>query len=422
MSFSQSCIHALGFLMERKSEMKEQLRTVEKAIEAIRAGKMVIVTDDEDRENEGDLICAAEKITPELINFMATHGKGLICVPMEAGQLTKLGLSRMVPEGENDDLFGTAFMDSVDATTNGVTTGISAHDRAATIQVMIDENSRPADLRKPGHIFPLQAVSGGVLRRLGHTEAAVDLARLAGLKPAGVICEILREDGQMARRPELEEFGRKFDIPLTTVAALIQYRQHTETLVKLVRTVKMPTAFGDFTLKLFHSYMDDEYHIALVMGEPEKQESALVRIHSECLTGDVFHSRRCDCGTQLENAMKLVAEEGVGVVVYMRQEGRGIGLVHKMHAYELQEQGMDTVEANIHLGFAADLRDYGGGAQILQALGLSKIRLLTNNPRKVDGLGHFGLEIIERVPIVIECNEHNARYLETKKLKMGHIL
>lgn len=401
--------------------MNTAFNTVDEAVEAISNGEMVIVTDDENRENEGDLICAAEKITPEIINFMARFGRGLICVPMEKAQLAHVGLSRMVPEGESD-LFGTAFMDSVDATINGVTTGISAHDRAETIKVLINENSKPTDLRRPGHIFPLEAVEGGVLRRPGHTEAAVDLARMAGCKPAGVICEILREDGQMARLPELLEFAKDHKLRIISVAALIQARRRNEKLVHLVRTVKMPTDYGEFKLRLYHSYIDDAYHIALVMGEPEKSDSALVRIHSECLTGDVFRSQRCDCGSQLEKAMKKIAEEGEGVLLYMRQEGRGIGLVHKMHAYALQEEGMDTVEANIHLGFDADLRDYGSGAQILQDLGLHRIRLMTNNPRKVEGLEHFGLVIAERVPVVMECSTHNEFYLSTKKSKMGHLL
>ena len=399
----------------------EGFSSVEEAVETIRAGRMVIVSDDEQRENEGDLICAAEKVTPDIINFMARHGRGLVCVPMEKEALKRLGLSRMVPRGENDQ-FGTAFMDSVDATVRGVTTGISAHDRAATIQVLIDENSGPSDLRRPGHVFPLEAVHGGVLRRPGHTEAAVDLARMAGLNPAGVICEILREDGQMARLPELREFSRAHDIPLVSVAAIIRHRRRTEKLVTLVQTVDLPTAYGKFKLKLYHSSLDDLDHLALIMGQPEKQEAALVRIHSECLTGDVFRSARCDCGDQLDFAMRAVAREGHGVVLYMRQEGRGIGLVHKLHAYALQEKGMDTVEANIHLGFDADLRDYGSGAQILADLGLHQIRLMTNNPRKVEGLEHFGLSIRERIPIQVACTEHNERYLKTKKDKMGHIL
>ncbi len=409
--------------MKKTEEKRESqgFSTVEEAVEAIRSGGIVIVSDDEQRENEGDLVCAAEKVTPEIINFMARHGRGLVCVPMEKEALKRLGLARMVPRGEND-AFGTAFMDSVDATVRDVTTGISAHDRSATIQVLIDENSRPSDLRRPGHVFPLEAVQSGVLRRPGHTEAAVDLARLAGLNPSGVICEILRDDGQMARLPELKEFSKQHEIPLVSVAAIIKYRRRTEKLVNLVQCVDMPTAYGQFKLKLYHSTLDDLHHLALIMGEPEKQESALVRIHSECLTGDVFKSARCDCGEQLDHAMREVAKEGHGVVLYMRQEGRGIGLVHKIHAYALQEKGMDTVEANIHLGFDADLRDYGSGAQILADLGLHNIRLMTNNPRKVEGLEQFGLSIRERLPIKAVCTAHNERYLKTKKDKMGHLL
>ena len=395
--------------------------TIETALEKLRGGGMIIVTDDEQRENEGDLVCAAEKVTPEIINFMVTYGRGLICVPMEKEPLRKLGLSRMVPRGEHD-LFGTAFMDSVDATVRGVTTGISAQDRATTIQVLIDPQSKAADLRRPGHIFPLEAVEDGVLRRPGHTEASVDLTRLAGLNPSGVICEILRDDGHMARLPELMAFSKKHKLPIVSVASLIKYRRRTEKLVQLLQTVDMPTSYGRFTLKLYHSRLDNLDHLALVMGEPEKQSSALVRIHSECLTGDVFHSERCDCGRQLDYAMKEVAGVGHGVILYMRQEGRGIGLVHKLHAYALQEKGMDTVEANIHLGFDADLRDYGSGAQILADLGLHSIQLMTNNPRKVEGLEQFGLHIEKRIPINVGCTVHNKKYLETKKNKMGHML
>jgi 3,4-dihydroxy 2-butanone 4-phosphate synthase/GTP cyclohydrolase II len=339
---------------------------------------------------------------------------------MEQEQLARLGLSRMVSVGEGDR-FGTAFMESVDAREN-VTTGISAHDRARTVEVLINRQSGPGDLTRPGHLFPLQAVEGGVLRRPGHTEAAVDLMRIAGMNPSGVICEILREDGQMARTPELLQFAAEHGLKIISVADLMTYRQLNEKHVTLEREVRMPTLYGDFKLKLYYSFLDDMHHIALVMGQPAEQPSALVRIHSECLTGDVFGSMRCDCGSQLHVAMEHIAREGHGVLLYMRQEGRGIGLAHKIHAYALQEEGMDTVEANIHLGFPADIREYGSGAQILADLGLHKIRLMTNNPRKINGLERFGLTIIERVSIVIPCSTHNEVYLSTKKQKLGHLL
>ncbi|NCD32112.1 MAG: bifunctional 3,4-dihydroxy-2-butanone-4-phosphate synthase/GTP cyclohydrolase II [Spartobacteria bacterium] len=395
---------------------------IDDIILAIHDGEMVVMADDENRENEGDIICAADKITPEIINFMTKHARGLICVPLDSIYTKRLKLGRM-NKNDGGDLYGTAFMDSVDAATDDVTTGISAYDRFRTVQVLVDDHSNTSDLRRPGHMFPLEAVEGGVLRRPGHTEAAVDLARLAGLNPAGVICEIMQEDGEMARLPQLIEFAREHGLKIGSVEELIYHRRRTEMLVKKVRKVQMPTEFGDFDLHLYYSYLDDCHHLALVMGEPEKDEKgALVRIHSECLTGDVFGSRRCDCGTQLHRAMQAVADEGCGVVLYMRQEGRGIGLEHKIAAYELQEQGLDTVEANIHLGFDADLRDYGSGAQILEDLGLHKIRLMTNNPGKIEGLEHFGLEIVERVSIIVQCSEHNERYLSTKKEKMGHLL
>ncbi len=393
---------------------------LDEVIEAFARGELVVVTDDENRENEGDLIVAAERADDEAVNFMATHGKGLICVAMTGARLDALGISRMATRGKGD-AFSTAFMESVDAAQN-ITTGISAHDRAETIRVLVQEGSARSDLVSPGHTFPLAAVEGGVLRRAGHTEAAVDLARLAGLKPAGVICEILREDGKMARLPELREFAASHGLKMTSVADLIAYRQGREKLVRFVRAVKLPTDCGEFALKLYESLVDGEHHVALVRGDITKAENVLVRVHSECLTGDVFHSMRCDCGNQLHEAMHMVADEGCGVVLYMRQEGRGIGLANKIHAYELQEEGLDTVEANEKLGFGADLRDYGVGAQILVDLGLHNVRLVTNNPRKIIGLEGHGLNIVERVPIVCQPSEHNERYLQTKKERLGHML
>ena len=393
---------------------------IEDVLSAIRAGEMVVVTDDERRENEGDLVMAAEHATDRAVNFMATHGRGLICVALTHERLHKLRIDRMATRHSGDP-FRTAFMESVDAR-QGVTTGISAHDRARTIAVLIDEASTEEDLVSPGHLFPLEAMEGGVLRRAGHTEASVDLARLAGCQPAGVICEILREDGSMARLPELCEFARQRGLKMTCVADLIAYRRRTERLVKCLRSIQFPTEFGVFQLKLYESSLERDHHVALVLGHPEQQPSALVRVHSECLTGDVFHSMRCDCGNQLHRAMEMIGAEGHGVILYMRQEGRGIGLANKIHAYELQDSGLDTVEANERLGFEADLRDYGVGAQILGDLGLRRIRLLTNNPRKIVALEGYGLEIVERMPIVCESNPHSARYLQTKKEKLGHML
>jgi len=376
--------------------------------------------DDESRENEGDIVVAAEKATEKAIAFMARFGRGLICVAMARERLAQLNISKMV-SSHDTDTFHTAFMESVDARKN-VTTGISAHDRAVTIKTLVTDNTTPDDLLRPGHVFPLEAQAGGVLKRAGHTEASVDFARLAGLKPAAVICEILQDDGRMARLPDLRLFAKKHGLKLISVADLIAYRRRREKLVELIRTVDMPTEFGTFFLKLYRSIPDNEFHIALVMGEPEKSKIALVRVHSQCLTGDVFGSLRCDCGLQLRMAMKMVADERAGVVLYMRQEGRGIGLEKKIHAYALQEQGLDTVEANEHLGFPPDLRDYGIGAQILNDLGLKKIRLLTNNPKKVIGLEGYGIQIVERVPVIIDSNKYNENYLKTKKKKMGHWL
>ena len=394
--------------------------SIDEAVDVLRRGEMIVVVDDEKRENEGDLVAAAEKITPDIINFMAKYGRGLICVAMEGDRLAKLGLSRMVPVDEGDQ-FRTAFMQSVDAR-QGVTTGISAYDRARTIQVLVGDHSAPEDLIRPGHVFPLEAVEGGVLRRTGHTEASVDLVREAGLKPAGVICEILQEDGKMARLPELLKFAARHKLPIVSIADLVACRRRKEKLVQLERKVQLPTDAGLYELYLYKSLLDEKHHLALVMGNPAGQPSTLVRVHSECLTGDVFGSLRCDCGLQLRASMQLVAAEGHGVILYMRQEGRGIGLAKKIHAYELQEDGLDTVEANEQLGFEADLRDYGIGAQILADLRLHKIRLITNNPKKMIGLKGYGLEIVERVPLVFPSTAHNERYLETKKTKLGHWL
>lgn len=399
---------------------KDVFDPIEDVIKAFRNGEIIVMTDDEDRENEGDLVCAAEKTTPEVINFMITHARGLVCVPMDEEYLSRLGLSHMVP-AHSSDKYHTAFMDSVDVR-KGTTTGISASDRSKTVLALIDENSQAADFIKPGHLFPLKAMPGGVLERAGHTEGTVDFARICGMKPAGVICEVLSEDGGMARVPELRKFATKHNLKMTAVSEVIKYRYTHEQLVHLEREVNMPTEAGAFRLKLYSSIVDNKDHLALVCGSPESGKIPLVRVHSECLTGDVFHSQRCDCGAQLETAMHEVQKHGYGAIVYMRQEGRGIGLAKKIHAYELQEQGMDTVEANVHLGFGADLRDYGIGAQILTNLGMTKINLLTNNPDKIQGLDKYGIDVNERLPLVLPTSEHNDRYITTKREKLGHIL
>jgi len=399
---------------------KYKFNTIEEAIEEIRAGRMVILVDDEDRENEGDLCMAAEKITPEAINFMAKYGRGLICLSLTPERVEELQLPMMTTE--NTSPYGTALTVSIEAR-KGVTTGISAHDRATTILTAIDPRTRPEDLARPGHVFPLRARPGGVLQRAGQTEGSVDLARLAGLYPAGVICEIMNDDGTMARVPQLMEFAKKHKLKIVTVKDLIEYRMRKERLVKRIADVKLPTRYGgEFRAIAYENIVDDNVHIALVKGEITPDEPVLVRVHSECLTGDVFGSGRCDCGDQLHRAMEMIAEEGKGIVLYMRQEGRGIGLANKLRAYELQDQGLDTVEANIQLGFKPDLRDYGIGAQILVDLGAKKLRLMTNNPRKIIGLEGYGLQIVERVPIEVKPHEKNINYLRTKKKKLGHLL
>ena len=399
--------------------MRTAFDTIEGVIEDLRKGQIVIVVDDADRENEGDLILAAEHATAESVNFMAKFGRGLICVPTTADRLQQLGVERMVVQ--NRETFKTDFQVSVDAA-RGITTGISAADRARTIQVMADPTAVPDDLVQPGHVFPLRAKRGGVLQRAGHTEAAVDLVKLAGCRPIGVICEIMSEDGSMARLPELMDFAHRHGLKICTIEELIKYRRTREKLVERLEVVRMPTDYGNFDLHLYRSKVDGQHHLALVQGDVAGKKNVLVRVHSECLTGDVFGSKRCDCGPQLHQAMRQVADAGRGVVVYMRQEGRGIGLAPKIKAYKLQEQGYDTVEANRKLGYGMDLREYGLGAQILCDLGLKTIRLLTNNPKKVVGLEGYGLEIIEQVPIRVQPNEHNARYLKTKREKLGHLL
>ena len=400
------------------SEIK--LNTIEEAIDDIKNGKVIIVVDDEDRENEGDFITAARNVTPEIINFMATHGRGLICAPLVEDRCDELGLELMV--NDNNSLHSTPFTVSIDLIGNGCTTGISVHDRAKTIQALIDPATKYEDFAKPGHIFPLRARRGGVLRRTGHTEATIDIARLAGFEPAGVLVEIMNEDGTMARLPELVKIAERFDLKIISIADLVAYRMRTETLIRKEEIVAMPTAYGDFELHAYEQKTTGEVHMALVKGSWKEGEPVMVRVHSSCATGDIFGSCRCDCGPQLHKAMEQVDKEGKGVILYMNQEGRGIGLLNKLKAYKLQEQGLDTVEANEKLGFSMDNRDYGVGAQILHDLGISKIRLLTNNPTKRIGLIGYGLEIVENIPIEIEPNRHNLFYLQTKKNKMGHDL
>jgi 3,4-dihydroxy 2-butanone 4-phosphate synthase/GTP cyclohydrolase II len=395
------------------------LDSIESVIADLGKGRMVIVVDDADRENEGDLIMAADCVTPAAVNFMARHGRGLICVPTSYERLKQLGIEQMV--AQNTESFRTDFQVSVDAA-KGISTGISAADRALTIKTMAMPTAVPEDLVQPGHVFPLRAKPGGVLQRAGHTEAAVDLVTLAGHRPMGVICEIMADDGSMARLPELQRFAKKHKLKICSIEALIQHRRTREKLVERIETIKMPTAYGDFILHLYRSKTDGQNHVALVKGDVAGKKNVLVRVHSECLTGDVFGSCRCDCGPQLHQAMRLIAAAGQGVIVYMRQEGRGIGLASKIKAYKLQERGYDTVEANLKLGYGMDLREYGLGAQILADLGLKTISLLTNNPRKVVGLEGYGLEIVKQLPIKIRANPHNEKYLRTKREKLGHLL
>ena len=392
--------------------------SIESAIEEMKSGKLVVVVDDEDRENEGDFIVAAKAATPQVINFMSKHGRGLICAALLEDRCDELDLELMV--NNNTALHETAFTVSVDLLGHGCTTGISAHDRAKTIQALIDPATKPADLGKPGHIFPLRAKKGGVLRRAGHTEAAIDLARLAGFEPAGVLVEIMNEDGSMARLPELIEVARKFDFKIISIKDLIEYRIKTDSLIEQIVSVDMPTRFGHFKLIAFREKLSSNEHLALIKGEWKPNEPLMVRVHSSCFTGDILGSLRCDCGEQLHAAMKMVEKEGKGAILYMNQEGRGIGLLNKLKAYKLQEQGMDTVEANLHLGFQMDQRDYGVGAQILRHLGINKLKLITNNPKKRVGLIGYGLEVVENIPIEITPNPHNEKYLQTKRDKLGH--
>lgn len=400
--------------------MEFKLNTIEEAIEEIKNGKVIIVVDDEDRENEGDFLTAARNVTPEIINFMATHGRGLICAPLVEDRCDELGLQLMVRD--NSATYETPFTVSVDLIGHGCTTGISASDRSKTVKALIDPTIRPEELGKPGHIFPLRAKKGGVLRRAGHTEAAIDLSRLAGFEPAGLIVEILNEDGSMARLPQLIEIATKFDLKIVSIEDLIKYRIKNESLIERVVDVKMPTTYGDFDLIAYQERNTGQEHLALIKGKWDKDEPVLVRVHSSCMTGDIFGSCRCDCGPQLHKAMEMIESEGKGAIIYMNQEGRGIGMMNKLRAYKLQEEGYDTLEANLKLGFKGDERDYGIGAQIIRDLGISKMRLMSNNPTKRTGLVGYGLEIIENVPLEIESNKHNELYLKTKRDKMGHTL
>lgn len=396
------------------------LNTIEEAIEDIKAGKVIIVVDDEDRENEGDFVTAARNATPEVINFMATHGRGLVCAPLTRERCEELDLHPMV--GQNTAVYETNFTVSVDLQGYGCTTGISASDRSKTIKALIDPNIDPKELGRPGHIFPLIAMDGGVLRRTGHTEATVDLARLAGFEPAGVLVEILKEDGEMARLPDLMEVAKRFDLKIISIEDLIEYRLKNDSLIQEEVAVHMPTEYGDFQMKAFTQKNTGEQHLVIYKGEWNEEEPILVRVHSSCVTGDIFGSCRCDCGPQLHKAMEMIQKEGKGAIVYMNQEGRGIGLINKLHAYNLQENGVDTVDANIQLGFKADLRDYGVGAQILRYMGVTKMRLMSNNPTKRAGLVGYGLEVVENVPIEIEANPYNEEYLKTKRDRMGHTI
>ena len=400
---------------------EEEFQPIEQAIQDIREGKLIVLVDSPDRENEGDLVIAAQFADAAAINFMATHARGLICVPLEEENLKRLELEQMVMAGKNTEGQRTAFTVSVDAT-DGITTGISAPDRARTIQVLCDEAARPDDLVRPGHIFPLRAARGGSLRRAGHTEASVDLARLAGLKPAAVICEIMKDDGTMARVPDLKEFARRHNLGMYTIEDLIRYRRKHDLLIRREAVSRLPTAFGEFDIHAFSTTIDDKVHVALVHGDVEGKVDVPVRVHSECLTGDIFHSSRCDCGDQLHHALELISTKECGVLLYIRQEGRGIGLINKLKAYNYQDEGMDTVEANAKLGFGPDLRDYGIGAQILSSLGLSTIQLITNNPRKIVGLEGHGLTVSGRIPLAIMPQKDNEAYLKTKKERLGHLL
>ncbi|MAY83017.1 MAG: bifunctional 3,4-dihydroxy-2-butanone-4-phosphate synthase/GTP cyclohydrolase II [Flavobacteriales bacterium] len=397
-----------------------ELDRIEDAIEAIKNGEIIIVVDDEDRENEGDFVVAAEKVNSQVINFMATHGRGLICAPLVEDRCDELGLGMMVDQ--NTAAYETPFTVSIDLIGHGTTTGISASDRSKTVQALVNPDTRPSDLGKPGHIFPLRAKKGGVLRRAGHTEAAIDFARLAGMQPAGVIVEIMNEDGTMARLPELKKIAKKFELKLVSIKDLIEYRMRNETLIERQVEVQLPTEYGDFELIHYKQVTTGQEHLALIKGEWNEDEAILVRVHSSCMTGDIFGSCRCDCGPQLQKAMAMIEKAGKGVIVYMNQEGRGIGLLNKLKAYKLQEEGLDTVEANLELGFKMDYRDYGIGAQILRDLGVRKMKLMSNNPKKRTGLIGYGLEIVENVPLEIESNKHNQLYLKTKKEKMGHSL